>query len=60
MRVKPCSETMDALCMIWCTLLQYTGVLNVVTGAGVTGGALTAHPGVDKVKYTMYIYHSYT
>jgi acyl-CoA reductase-like NAD-dependent aldehyde dehydrogenase len=46
--------------MIWCTLLQYTGVLNVVTGAGVTGGALTAHPGVDKVKYTMYIYHSYT
>jgi hypothetical protein len=30
-------------------LLQCAGVLNVVTGAGVTGGALTAHPGVDKV-----------
>jgi aldehyde dehydrogenase (NAD+) len=28
------------------------GVFNVVTGAGQTGAALTAHPGVDKVTFT--------
>lgn len=28
------------------------GVLNVVTGAGATGAALAAHPGVDKVAFT--------
>jgi aldehyde dehydrogenase (NAD+) len=28
------------------------GVLNVVTGAGPTGAALAAHPGVDKVAFT--------
>jgi aldehyde dehydrogenase (NAD+) len=28
------------------------GVLNVVTGAGATGAALVAHPGVDKVAFT--------
>ncbi len=28
------------------------GVLNIVTGAGATGAALAAHPGVDKVAFT--------
>jgi aldehyde dehydrogenase (NAD+) len=28
------------------------GVVNVVTGAGTTGAALAAHPGVDKVAFT--------
>ncbi len=28
------------------------GVLNVVTGAGETGAALVAHPGVDKIAFT--------
>lgn len=28
------------------------GVLNVVTGAGETGAALVAHPGIDKVAFT--------
>jgi aldehyde dehydrogenase (NAD+) len=28
------------------------GVVNVVTGAGATGAALVAHPGVDKVAFT--------
>jgi len=28
------------------------GVVNVVTGAGATGAALAAHPGVDKVAFT--------
>jgi aldehyde dehydrogenase (NAD+) len=28
------------------------GVVNLVTGAGETGAALTAHPGVDKVAFT--------
>jgi betaine-aldehyde dehydrogenase len=28
------------------------GVVNVVTGAGATGAALVAHPGVDKVSFT--------
>lgn len=28
------------------------GVLNVVCGAGATGAALTAHPGVDKISFT--------
>ena len=28
------------------------GVVNIVTGAGVTGAALVAHPGVDKVAFT--------
>ena len=28
------------------------GVVNIITGAGATGGALVAHPGVDKVAFT--------
>ena len=28
------------------------GVVNLITGAGETGGALTGHPGVDKVAFT--------
>jgi aldehyde dehydrogenase (NAD+) len=28
------------------------GVVNILTGAGVTGAALVAHPGVDKVAFT--------
>ena len=28
------------------------GVINVITGAGMTGAALVAHPGVDKIAFT--------
>jgi acyl-CoA reductase-like NAD-dependent aldehyde dehydrogenase len=28
------------------------GVVNIITGAGATGGALVAHPGVDKIAFT--------
>jgi len=53
--LKP-AETTPLSALVLCEILQQAdlpaGVVNVVTGAGATGAALVAHPGVDKVAFT--------
>jgi acyl-CoA reductase-like NAD-dependent aldehyde dehydrogenase len=53
--LKP-AETTPLTALVLCEILQQAdlpaGVVNVVTGAGATGAALVAHPGVDKVAFT--------
>ena len=53
--LKP-AETTPLTALLLAELIQEAGlppgVVNVVTGAGGTGAALAAHPGVDKVAFT--------
>ncbi|TPW72238.1 aldehyde dehydrogenase family protein [Schumannella sp. 10F1B-5-1] len=53
--IKP-AETTPLTALIFAEILQQAdlpaGVVNIVTGAGETGAALVAHPGVDKVAFT--------
>ncbi len=53
--LKP-AETTPLTALLLAELVQEAeippGVVNVVTGAGATGAALAAHPGVDKVAFT--------
>ena len=53
--LKP-AETTPLTALLLAELIQEAdlppGVVNVVTGAGATGAALAAHPGVDKVAFT--------
>ncbi|HMK98522.1 MAG TPA: aldehyde dehydrogenase family protein [Acidimicrobiales bacterium] len=53
--LKP-AETTPLSALLLAEILQQAelppGVVNIVTGAGATGAALVAHPGVDKVAFT--------
>ena len=53
--LKP-AETTPLTALIFAEILQQAelpaGVVNIVTGAGATGRALVAHPGIDKVAFT--------
>jgi len=53
--LKP-AETTPLTALLLAEILQQAelppGVVNIVTGAGETGRALVAHPGVDKVAFT--------
>jgi aldehyde dehydrogenase (NAD+) len=53
--LKP-AETTPLSALLLADILQQAelppGVVNIVTGAGETGAALVAHPGVDKVAFT--------
>lgn len=53
--LKP-AETTPLTALRFAEILQQAdlppGVVNIVTGAGATGAALVAHPGVDKVAFT--------
>ena len=53
--LKP-AETTPLTALLFAELCQQAdlppGVVNVLTGAGATGRALVAHPGVDKVAFT--------
>lgn len=53
--LKP-AETTSLTALLFADLLRQAdlppGVVNIVTGAGATGRALVAHPGVDKVAFT--------
>ncbi|HET9058992.1 MAG TPA: aldehyde dehydrogenase family protein [Acidimicrobiales bacterium] len=53
--LKP-AETTPLSALLLAELLQQAelppGVVNIVTGAGDTGAALVAHPGVDKIAFT--------
>jgi aldehyde dehydrogenase (NAD+) len=53
--LKP-AETTPLTALLLAEVLQEAevppGVVNIVTGAGATGAALVAHPGVDKVAFT--------
>jgi aldehyde dehydrogenase (NAD+) len=53
--LKP-AETTPLSALLLAEVLQQAelpkGVVNVVTGAGETGAALVAHPGIDKVAFT--------
>ena len=53
--LKP-AETTPLTALLLAEVLQDAdlppGVVNIVTGAGATGAALVAHPGVDKVAFT--------
>lgn len=53
--LKP-AETTPLSALLLAEVLQEVdlppGVVNIVTGAGATGAALVAHPGVDKVAFT--------
>ncbi|WP_255447325.1 aldehyde dehydrogenase family protein [Schumannella soli] len=53
--LKP-AETTPLTSLVFAEILQQAdlpaGVVNIVTGAGETGAALVAHPGVDKVAFT--------
>jgi len=53
--VKP-SEVTPVSTLVLADIAQRAGfpdgVINVVTGAGATGAALAAHPGVDKIAFT--------
>jgi aldehyde dehydrogenase (NAD+) len=53
--LKP-AETTPLTALLLAELVQEaelpSGVVNVVTGAGATGAALAAHPGVDKIAFT--------
>ncbi|HTT90385.1 MAG TPA: aldehyde dehydrogenase family protein [Acidimicrobiales bacterium] len=53
--LKP-AETTPLSALLLAEILQQAelppGVVNIVTGAGETGAALVAHPGVDKVAFT--------
>ncbi|MEV7090719.1 aldehyde dehydrogenase family protein [Streptomyces sp. NPDC093085] len=53
--LKP-AETTPLTALVFAEICQQAelppGVVNIVTGAGATGRALVAHPGVDKVAFT--------
>jgi aldehyde dehydrogenase (NAD+) len=53
--LKP-AETTPLSALVLAEILQQVdlppGVVNIVTGAGDTGAALVAHPGIDKVAFT--------
>jgi len=53
--LKP-AETTPLTALLFAEICQQAelpaGVVNIVTGAGETGAALVAHPGVDKVAFT--------
>ncbi|MFJ8600698.1 aldehyde dehydrogenase family protein [Streptomyces shenzhenensis] len=53
--LKP-AETTPLTALVFAEICQEAGlppgVVNIVTGAGATGRALVAHPGVDKVAFT--------
>ena len=53
--LKP-AETTPLSALVLAEILQQAdlppGVVNILTGAGATGAALVAHPGVDKVAFT--------
>ncbi len=53
--LKP-AETTPLTALLFAEICQQAdlppGVVNIVTGAGATGRALVAHPGVDKVAFT--------
>lgn len=53
--LKP-AETTPLTAALFCDVLQEVGlppgVVNIVNGAGETGGALVSHPGIDKVAFT--------
>jgi aldehyde dehydrogenase (NAD+) len=53
--LKP-AETTPLTALLFAEICQQAGlppgVVNIVTGAGTTGQALVAHPGVDKVAFT--------
>jgi aldehyde dehydrogenase (NAD+) len=53
--LKP-AETTPLSALVLAEIFQQAdlppGVVNIVTGAGATGAALVAHPGVDKVAFT--------
>ncbi len=53
--LKP-AETTPLTALLLAELIEEAeippGVVNVVTGAGATGAALAAHPGIDKVAFT--------
>ncbi len=53
--LKP-AETTPLTALLFAEICQQAelppGVVNIVTGAGPTGAALVAHPGVDKVAFT--------
>jgi aldehyde dehydrogenase (NAD+) len=53
--LKP-AETTSLTALLFAEICQQAdlppGVVNIVTGAGATGQALVAHPGIDKVAFT--------
>jgi aldehyde dehydrogenase (NAD+) len=53
--LKP-AETTPLTALLFASVCQQAdlppGVVNIVTGAGATGAALVAHPGIDKVAFT--------
>ena len=53
--LKP-AETTPLTALLFAGLLAQAelpaGVVNIITGAGATGAALVAHPGVDKIAFT--------
>ena len=53
--LKP-AETTPLTALLLAEVLQEAdvppGVVNIVTGAGATGAALVAHPGIDKIAFT--------
>ncbi|GAA4113756.1 aldehyde dehydrogenase family protein [Nocardioides fonticola] len=53
--LKP-AETTPLTALLFAEICQQAelppGVVNIVTGAGATGAALVAHPGIDKVAFT--------
>lgn len=53
--LKP-AETTSLTALLFAEILQQAelppGVVNIVTGAGATGAALVAHPGIDKIAFT--------
>ncbi|WP_350347078.1 aldehyde dehydrogenase family protein [Agromyces sp. G08B096] len=53
--LKP-AETTPLTALLFAEIVQQAdlppGVVNIITGAGDTGAALVAHPGVDKVAFT--------
>ena len=53
--LKP-AETTPLSALLLAEILQQAelppGVVNIITGAGATGAALVAHPGIDKVAFT--------
>ncbi len=53
--IKP-AETTPLSALIFAEILQQAdlpkGVVNIITGAGETGAAMVAHPGVDKIAFT--------
>jgi aldehyde dehydrogenase (NAD+) len=53
--LKP-AETTPLTALLLAEILQQAqlppGVVNIITGAGETGAALVAHPGVDKIAFT--------